>query len=315
VTATPGQMTNREDRHDFDVHWGWAEGPVEHGMTAVVRVKNEARSLPFALPPLMRTVDRIILVDNGSDDGTPDLATELAERHGVADRFEVKSYPFSVSRCGPEHLHTPPDSVHSLAYFYNWSFSGVRTSYSLKWDGDMVLTEIGVAALRTLNWQLEPVEVVTVIPRHPLYVADDKTAYFDFDYINLEPFIFPNGPDYTYVKAFDWELRMLPPDSRWLRMQQGLQFELKWLDADEFDHWSSTDFDKSNRTLRKRREVEVVSALHEGRDLPGITRIDAPDGMHVIDYVRTIWLDRLPRPIVQVTPPEEDQGPTGEENA
>ena len=58
-----------------------------------------------------------------------------------------------------------------------------------------------------------------------------------------------------------------------------------------------------------------MSTLHAGRDLPGVTRIDAPDGMHVIDCVRTVWLDRQPRPIVQVTPPEEDQGPTGEENA
>ncbi len=313
--SSPGQMANREQRHDFDVHWSWAEGPTPHGMTAVLRVKNEARSLPFALPPLIRAVDRIIVVDNGSDDGTPELATELAERHGASDRFEVRSYPFSVSRCGPEHLHTPPDSLHSLAYFYNWSFSGVRTSYSLKWDGDMVLTEIGVKALRTLNWQLEPVDVVVIIPRHPLYVADEKTAYFDFEYINLEPFIFPNGPEYTYVKAFDWELRMLPEETRWLRMQQGLQFELKWLDADEFDHWSSTDFDKSNRTLRKRREVEVIDALVAGRDIPGITRIDAPPGRHVVDYVRTEWMDRLPRPIVHSVPPEEDAGPTGEENA
>ena len=25
--TTQGRMTNREDRHDFDVHWGWAQGP------------------------------------------------------------------------------------------------------------------------------------------------------------------------------------------------------------------------------------------------------------------------------------------------
>jgi len=27
--------------------------------------------------------------------------------------------------------------VHSLTYFYNWSFSHVLTPYALKWDGDM----------------------------------------------------------------------------------------------------------------------------------------------------------------------------------
>ena len=55
------------------------------------------------------------------------------------DRLEVHSYPFSIARCGEEHLGTPAESVHSLVYFYNWSFSHVRTGYVLKWDADMVL--------------------------------------------------------------------------------------------------------------------------------------------------------------------------------
>ena len=40
--------------------------------------------------------------------------------------------------------------------------------------------------------------------------------------------------------------------------------ELKWLDQDEFAHWSNTDFD-AIRTPRKPREWEVYTALTEGR--------------------------------------------------
>ena len=54
------------------------------------------------------------------------------------------------SRCpdaGPSTSRPPGDSVHLLTYFYNWAFSHVGTTYSLKWDGDMLLTEEGEPGL------------------------------------------------------------------------------------------------------------------------------------------------------------------------
>ena len=46
----------REGNEDFDVSWGWAEGAPRTGFTAVLRLKDEARSLPWSLPPLLRAV-------------------------------------------------------------------------------------------------------------------------------------------------------------------------------------------------------------------------------------------------------------------
>jgi glycosyltransferase involved in cell wall biosynthesis len=313
VTITDPEMHNRERLPQWDLRWGWADSTLEPGLTAVMRLKNEARSLPFVLAALLHAVQRVIVVDNDSDDGTPDVVSRIAAEHDASDRAEIKSYPFRVSRCGPEHLHTPADSVHSLAYFYNWSFSGVRTAYSLKWDGDMVLTDDGIAALRRLAWQLEDVEAIVVIPRHPLYVLDERTAYFDLEYINLEPFIFPNRPPFGFVKAFDWELRMLPAGTEWVRLQQGLHFELKWLDSDEFAHWSVTDFDESIRVTRKRRELQIFRDLADGRITQGLTKVVAPEGVHVVEYVRTTWLPAQPRPIVSTLAGSagDDAGPTG----
>jgi len=60
------------------------------------------------------------------------------------------------------------------------------------------------------------------------------------------------------------------------------------------------DFDES-RAPRKRREWQVYSALMEGRgeEVPGLHRIEAPPGVHVIDYVTDTWLPHAERPLVR----------------
>ena len=286
-------ITNREGHTDFNVRWSWAEAPPRRGFTAVVRVRDEAANLPWVLPPLLDAVSRVVLLDNGSSDGSADVARRVAREVGAEDRLEVRDYPFVVARCGEEHLGTPPDSVHSLTYFYNWSFAHVRTAYALKWDGDMVLTDAAVGALRDLSWQLEASELVVKVPRHPLYVAGERRAFVDTLLRNCEPWGWPNGPGYRFAKAIDWELPIWAADTPTLTLPDWGCVELKHLDADEFGHWSHADFDASARTRRKLREWEVFRALADGAEPPeGVVAVDAPAGVHVIEYVRARWLPR-----------------------
>ena len=285
-----------EGEPEFAVRWGWADGPLAPGFTAVVRVKDEARALPWALPPLLRAAERVVLVDNGSTDGTPELARALAAEAGAAERLEVVAYPFAIARCGSEHLATAAGSVHSLTHFYNWSFAHVRTGYALKWDGDMVLTDAAAATLRDLAWQLEGAERIVRVPRSPLYVASDRVAHLDTALVNREPWAWPNRPGYEFVKALEWELPMFPPAVAALTLPEHGCVELKHLDAEEFGHWSRTDFAASARTSRKRRESEVFAALAGGREPPpGVREIVAPPGRHVIAYVRDVVLPELAR--------------------
>jgi hypothetical protein len=310
VAGTHLLLTNLESDHAYDVSWPRDFRSLRPGLTAVLRVKNEARSLPWVLPPLFEAVQGVVVVDNQSDDGTPDVAARVAEAAGAADRLLVTSYPFDVSRCGAEHLATPEDSVHNLAYFYNWSFAHVDTAYSMKWDGDMVLTREGVDTYADLSWQLDGVEAVISMPRHPLFVESDRVAYLDVYMTNMEDYVFPMGEEYRHVKAYEWEMRMVPGSARRLRLPEGLCVELKYLDSDEFDHWVGPDaFGATQRTMRKLREWEVFHALNEGRadDLEGIVRIVAPPEYdHVIPYVTQAWLPRRSRPII--VPMEERPG-------
>jgi len=280
-----------EAEPEYAVRWGWADGPLDPGFTAVVRVKDEARALPWVLPPLLRAAERVVLIDNGSTDGTPELARSLAAEARDEQRLDVLAYPFAIARCGSEHLATPAGSLHSLAHFYNWSFSHVRTGYALKWDGDMVLSDAAVRSLRDLAWQLEAAEVVVKVPRYPLYVVDERKAFVDLGLRNYEPWGWPNRPGYSFVKAMEWELPLWRADMPMVTLPDWSCVELKYLDADEFAHWSSTDFTASARTQRKRREWQVFQALVSGREQPAdVIPVESPDGRHVIDYVRSAWL-------------------------
>ncbi len=62
----------------------------------------------------------------------------------------------------------------------------------------------------------------------------------------------------------------------------------------QFSHWSHTDFGASARTRRKRREWEVFNSLANGSEAPkDVIRVEAPEGVHVIDHVRKTVLPEM----------------------
>lgn len=296
VVTTPHER-NREGRDDYDITWHWAGEQRSSGFTAVMRVKNEARNLPWVLPGLLRAVERVVLIDNGSDDGTADVAERVATELELTDRLDVLSYPFAVARCGSEHLGTPPDSLHSLTYYYNWAFSQVGTRYAMKWDGDMVLTEEGEQIVRDLAWQLEATEVVLPILRVPVYVESADVAWVDVGVSGyFEPCGWPNTREYRFIKGFEWEVPVRPDNVPTRMLPSYTCFELKWLDSDEFSNWTGDDFITSQRSSRKQRDYHLFTSLNEGRVPPELVKLERGDAEHVIDVVRTgrrTWWEQL----------------------
>ena len=254
------------------------------------------------LPPIFAAVQHVLLVDNGSDDGTADVARAVAEECGAADRLTVLDYPHRVSRAGGEHLATPATSVHSLTHFYNWCFSHVRTTYSMKWDGDMVLTPEGTGILRDLSWQLQSTRAIVAMPRHPLTVVDESTGWLDLSLRFLEPWVYPMGPDSRSSRPSTGSCASTRRASSGSCSSRGWCVEVKWLDADEYAHWRRDGVDFTNtRLYRKLREFEVDEAIRNGdpEALGGLVRVTAPEGVHIIDHVSRDWLWRQPRPLVQ----------------
>ncbi len=292
-------LANLEGYADFDIVWPWdREAGQRPGTTAVLRVKNEAPSLPFVLPPLLRACDQVLVVDNGSTDGTAGVARQTADLLGGGDRLTVLDYPFAVARAGAEHLAQHERSVHSLSYFYNWCFSQVTTHYSWKWDGDMVLTTEGEVSIAALGWQVGNVDAIVRVPRHGLYLVDSRRGYLDLGLRNAEEWGFPMTPEFIYSKAFEWEIRTTPTHARSIGLPHGLCVELKYLDGDEFAHWTDPEsFATSYRNKRKRREWEVFNALKSGVVPEGVVALEAPAGSHIVDYVTQEWLPHAPRPL------------------
>ena|GEM_PF-595058 len=294
-------IANREGHTDYDIVWPWTRpGGLRPGSTAVLRIKDEALSLPWVLPPLLRAMDHVLLVDNGSTDASADVARAVAQETGHATRLRVTTYPFAVARAGAEHLAVHEQSVHSLAYFYNWCFAQVETRYSFKWDGDMVLTPEGEWSLADLAWQVGDVQSIIRVPRHGLYLdsADPGRGWLDLGLRNAEEWGFPTGPDFVFTKAFEWEVRTTPKPVRTIGLPFGLCVELKYLDGDEFAHWTDPEsFATSLRNKRKRREWEVFHALQDGTVPVGVHEITSPPGVHVVDHVTRTWLPSAPRPL------------------
>ncbi len=143
--------------------------------------------------------------------------------------------------------------------------------------------------MRDLSWQLEGIDGAITLPRSPVYVESERVAYLDTGPTKAEPWGWRNSPAYTFSKAFDWELRLTGPGDPVTRLPDFVCFELKWLDAAEFAHWSYTNF-KAEINSRKRREWELFHSLGEGSPLPdNVIRIESTKEVHVVEHLRNTY--------------------------
>ena len=288
-TEPPGDgvLTNLEGHTDYDVRR--PDGELEPGFTAVLRVRDEAASLPFVLPPLLRAVKRVVVVDNRSTDGTADVARRVAAEEGAADRLEVGPVPVrgralrtpSTSARRPTRCTASPTSTTGRSRTCGPT---TRSSGTATWCSP-TLQSPRCAASRGSSRRRggDP------IPRHPLYVADDRLAFLDVELRNCEPWGWPNRPEHRFVKAMEWEMPLWRPDIGGVTPPSA-RASSSSISTPTSSTTGPTPASTSRRTRRKRREYEVFTAIAGGGEpLPGVVRIDAPPGEHVIDHVRTSW--------------------------
>ena len=168
--------------------------------------------------------------------------------------------------------------MHSLAYFYNWCFAQVA---------DPLLLEVG--RRHGAHHRGRGLDRPTSAGRSATSSRSSgcrgtgstsratSNGYLDLGLRNAEEWGFPIGPDFVFTKAYEWEIRTTPDPVRSIGLPHGLCVELKYLDGDEFAHWTDpASFATCYRNKRKRREWTVFNALQRGRGAAGRARDHAP---------------------------------------
>lgn len=231
------------------------------GTSAFVRAKDEASKIEYCLRSILPVFDEIHVIDNGSRDDTTEIVRRLQRSGDGGAKIRLHSYPFALGRFGPEHDGTPADSLHSLVYFTNWALSRCTRRYACKWDADMVLGRerrdafAGLIAGLDRGWP-----AAWSLAGQTVYRTPDGSFLAPRGEVNREVRIAPCGYPARFHKQEHWEQLIRP---RWLRTHHFAPVcfhELKFLDEEEFDHWSTTEFPSP----RKRREWETFQRLRDG---------------------------------------------------
>jgi glycosyltransferase involved in cell wall biosynthesis len=123
-------------------------------ISAMLRVKNEEEYLTQAIDSIVEHVDELVVVDNLSDDRTPEIIAAAKARH--PGKVQTFVYPHVIARYGEESLRlaATPEGRRSPAFlpnYYNWCAARCSHPYILKWDGDTVATEALGPALRAFR--------------------------------------------------------------------------------------------------------------------------------------------------------------------
>ena len=231
------------------------------GTSAFVRAKDEATKIEHCLRSILPVFDEIHVIDNGSRDDTAEIVRRLQRSGDAGAKIRLHSYPFPVGRFGPEHDGTPADSLHSLVYFTNWALSRCTLRYACKWDADMVLAReqrgafAGLLAGLGRGWP-----AAWSLAGQTVYRMPDGSFLARRGEVNREVRIAPCGYPVRFRKREHWEQLIRP---RWLRTRHFAPVcfhELKFVDEEEFDHWSTTEFPSP----RKRREWTTFQRLRDG---------------------------------------------------
>ena len=266
ITKTE-RFSNNEGITNFN--FSLTEGRGQNGVSALVRVKDEGQKILHCLRSIYELFHEIILVDNASQDQTQKIVAEFIQREDACGKVKRFYYPFKLSRFGPEHNLTDENSVHSAVYFSNWALSQCRSRYICKWDGDMVLRkEARVPFQRLLDTiHLHIVQQTCwTISGQTIYRSHQGNFYLAKGEINREIELFPQGRNPRFYKEAHWEGLRCTPQHPVRDFEPVAFYELKFVDEDEFAHWSTIDWPSD----RKKREWSNFHHIKDGNIDPTI---------------------------------------------
>ncbi len=235
----------------------------KNGISAMLRIKNEEMNIKHVLIGIVNIFDEIILVDNNSTDKTLAIVNQLKEENvELSNKLKIYNYPFQVAKCGIDNFNTHPDSLNSLAYFYNYSLSKCNFSYVMKWDGDMFLPGFLKNDFKNyISKLIKNKKPVLGIPKGlTVYKGLDGKFYYRKNSFEEEIRIFNNYSANTFEKDVLWEKFQNKVESERISSGKNVFIEYKDVNKNEFSHW---DEGYLGMGLRKRRELKDFKIIHK----------------------------------------------------
>lgn len=187
--------------------------PGDRRISAMIRVKNEEEFLFASVDSIAEVVDEIVLIDNGSTDGTPGVIADLVRAHGA--RVVPLSYPHEIRKVGREtwELASDPSAAHSpnlSSSFYTWCLERCTMPFVLKWDGDMIARPVFHRALAVWRASDRPVLQFSGLNVHPNRKNGIRPRVTDRDRL-LEGLTVPGLPKWVNDLTRDcMESRLFP---------------------------------------------------------------------------------------------------------
>lgn len=123
------------DNTEFQFNPAGLATPRKLGISAYMRIKNEAQFVRLAIKSHLPFYDEIIAVYNDCTDNTENILLDLQAKH--PDKIKAFHYlPKVHPICTQEHKETPTESVHSIANYCNYALSKCAYSVATKLDAD-----------------------------------------------------------------------------------------------------------------------------------------------------------------------------------
>lgn len=190
---------------ELEINYEEWRKPKPAGISACIRVRNEAQFMGAAVRSIVSLVNEIVLAVQPSDDDTLMIANELAAQY---QNVKVHYYPIV-----PDWIDTAgfykkdPTQPGHLVHMSNWALSKCSYSWILKIEGDVIALPPLTQMLQRVRANMDKPHYYGLVILNVAGKDMDKVSWENPRNGGADEAIFPNNPDVVkFVRRSKWEV-------------------------------------------------------------------------------------------------------------